>query len=841
MTESTDMDKTVIYSAASKDLSHVDQTQLAPSRAINGQNERTRFIPKFPVSSDQKQLANYDRKILNATEAIQPTSDKMLLKNRFILEQLLGAGGMGVVYKAKDLLKIEAQDKDPYVAIKVLTDEFKTHPEAFIALQRESRKTQRIAHPNIVTVFDFDRDGDTVFMTMEYLDGSPLDKIIAQYRSIGLPHDEVFKIIEGLCAALSYAHAQRIIHSDFKPGNIFVNTKGVAKVIDFGIARAVAKVENRAESVDDKTLFDAGNLGALTPAYASVEMLEGKIPDIRDDIYALGCIIYELYTGNHPFNRVHADEAKKKKLKPKKISNIKSHQWKAIEATLAFERENRIASVDLFWKQFSHKPKRTYGVLTASLFAIAAASFTYYKLNENPISLFSEDHYRNEIEIKLRIEMMQKSLDELISSSIFDLSWENHLWDIAKDFQSLPSEHQPWVSIKRNEIYDLYINKINESLQNKDLTFVLSWLENAKRYGTDERLNHLEKEFHRLSDLQKRNEIEKNGSQKSIVIEATIKPTAEQQSDNNINKENIKRTEFKVALDNVNHQLSCSTTVDMKDLEIAINKLKSIDSSLYLKEENSIVKSLANCIQKVGDNYPERGNLLKTQSLRLFHANPTLQGLSFAAKDPCDVALAGQGARGINSGCRDKLPNGIKTPPLVVIPGRGNLKAFAIGAYEVSNEEFNYFCKETNSCDLRELDPSLPIVNLPISSIRAYLGWLSQKTGYSYRLPNFIEWQHAARAGGNQIDPNRNCMLNSRGINKGGLLIKHTIGQKNNWGLVNTLGNASEIVVGRGGDYLIVGGSYMTDIAECNFDTQFKMNETINQQTGFRVLREINQ
>ena len=221
-----------------------------------------------------------------------------LLKNRFVLERVLGAGGMGVVYKAKDLLKVEAQDRDPYVAIKVLGDEFKSHPEAFIALQRESRKTQRIAHPNIVNVHDFDKDGDTVFMTMEYLEGTPLDKLIKQYRGVGLPREQAWQILEGVCAALSHAHEQRLIHSDLKPGNIFVTHSGLAKVFDFGIARAVAKAEQGdVTEVEDKTVFDAGNLGALTPAYASLEMLEGDPPDVRDDIYALGCITYELFAG----------------------------------------------------------------------------------------------------------------------------------------------------------------------------------------------------------------------------------------------------------------------------------------------------------------------------------------------------------------------------------------------------------------------------------------------------------------------------------------------------------------------------------------------------------------
>ena len=136
---------------------------------------------------------------------------------------------MGIVYKAKDLLKVEAQDRDPYVAIKVLSEEFKAHPEAFISLQRESRKSQRIAHPNIVNVYDFDRDEDTVFMTMEFMDGCPLDEKINQYKTTGLPTDDCWEILFGLCSALSHAHGEHIIHSDFKPGNIFVTKKGLLK------------------------------------------------------------------------------------------------------------------------------------------------------------------------------------------------------------------------------------------------------------------------------------------------------------------------------------------------------------------------------------------------------------------------------------------------------------------------------------------------------------------------------------------------------------------------------------------------------------------------------------
>ena len=142
------------------------------------------------------------------------------LKGRFVLERVVGRGGMGVVYKARDLRKVEAQDRDPFVAIKVLNDDFRRHPESLKALQREARKAQTLAHPNIATVFDFDRDGATVYIQMEFLDGEPLDKLTK--RTSGLPYAEAYPLIAGMGRALSYAHGKGIVHSDFKPGNCFV-------------------------------------------------------------------------------------------------------------------------------------------------------------------------------------------------------------------------------------------------------------------------------------------------------------------------------------------------------------------------------------------------------------------------------------------------------------------------------------------------------------------------------------------------------------------------------------------------------------------------------------------
>jgi len=366
-----------------------DKTRIAGEKhyASPQSAEKIRYKPsqvkgreKTRIKPAQK-IEQFPQALETPAENTQPRSEGVL-KKRFVLEQVIGAGGMGVVYKAKDLLKVEAQDRDPYVAIKVLSDEFKSHPEAFISLQRESRKTQRIAHPNIVNVFDFDRDEDTVFMTMEFLDGSPLDELINQYKSTGLPTDDVLEIIKGITSALAYAHSEHIIHSDFKPGNVFVTKKGIAKAFDFGIARAVAQVEHMEESPQDQPVFDAGNLGALTPAYASLEMLEGDEPDVRDDIYALGCVAYEMFTGQHPYNKIPADEAERQGLKAKRISHIKKYQWQAIEKAIAFRREDRLSSVNQFVEEFT--PKLKAGVSWISVLALilmltAAGYFFFYQ------------------------------------------------------------------------------------------------------------------------------------------------------------------------------------------------------------------------------------------------------------------------------------------------------------------------------------------------------------------------------------------------------------------------------------------------------------------------------
>jgi hypothetical protein len=293
------------------------------------------------------------------------------LNGRFVLEECIGFGGMGTVYKALDLRKLEASDRKPYIAIKVLNVQFQGHPKSLIALQREARKAQSLAHPNIVSVYDFDRDGSMVYLTMEYLEGGALSQVLRAPDFHGMPFADAIKIVDGMGKGLAYAHERGFVHCDFKPANVILTETGGVKVIDFGIARVFQK----AEEDSDVTVFDPGSLGALTPAYASPEMLENRDPDPRDDIYALGCITYELLTGRHPFNRLSATQARDAGMRPQRPAHLDHQQWRALRCALAFERNARTPSVNRYLAEIGYRnPLMRPAVLGGAAAAVLAVA-----------------------------------------------------------------------------------------------------------------------------------------------------------------------------------------------------------------------------------------------------------------------------------------------------------------------------------------------------------------------------------------------------------------------------------------------------------------------------------
>jgi serine/threonine protein kinase len=317
-----------------------------------------------------------------------PLEPGSVIKKRFVLEKLLGKGGMGLVFGAIDRRKEEARDPNPRVALKVLNADFQRHPQAFMALQREARKAQTLAHPNVVTVFDFDRDGDAVYMTMELLDGRGLDSMTREARGKGIKRDVALPIIRGIAEGLAYAHRKGIVHSDLKPGNVFITEDNTAKVLDFGIARAVPGMNKEAS----QDVFDAGSLGAYTEAYATDEMVDGVDPHPADDMYALGIIAYELLTGFHPYQRHSAPAARKLGLKPEPLKGLKRKEVRAIERCLSFDRKQRPQSAGDFLKLFRGVSTLQKATLAATAVLTLVAGYQYYQyyVETSPAIPFNE-------------------------------------------------------------------------------------------------------------------------------------------------------------------------------------------------------------------------------------------------------------------------------------------------------------------------------------------------------------------------------------------------------------------------------------------------------------------
>ena len=287
-----------------------------------------------------------------------------ILGRHYQLERKIGEGGMGVVYLAKDLVEADFSEQ-PFLAIKVLKPNFREHPDALKALHEEVRKSRALSHQNIVSVYTFDRDGSVVFMTMEYLEGKSLNELIDEDYARGMPFAQAWPIIEGAGRALAYAHDRGVVHSDFKPSNVFVTAGGRPKVLDFGIARAMRAGSGRK--------FDAGSLGALTELYASCEMLAYEPADLRDDVYAYACVIYELLSGRHVFSGKSAAEARDAKLKMQPLAMLSKTQNRALARALAFQRSERTGSIEeLIEGLRTQEPRRRTAALIAAAVVIAA-------------------------------------------------------------------------------------------------------------------------------------------------------------------------------------------------------------------------------------------------------------------------------------------------------------------------------------------------------------------------------------------------------------------------------------------------------------------------------------
>lgn len=206
----------------------------------------------------------------------------VVLGGRYRLEALVGSGGMAAVYRGFDELLQRP------VAVKVLREEYAQDPAFLARFMREARAAARLHHPNIVTVYDVGEDGGRYYIVMEYVDGQDLKTLIRQRGRLSVP--EALEIAIQICRGAAHAHKAGVIHCDIKPQNVLLTREGVAKVTDFGIARALSA----AGLTQAETVWGS-------PQYLAPEQAAGEPPSPASDVYSIGVTLYEMLAGVPPF------------------------------------------------------------------------------------------------------------------------------------------------------------------------------------------------------------------------------------------------------------------------------------------------------------------------------------------------------------------------------------------------------------------------------------------------------------------------------------------------------------------------------------------------------------
>ena len=275
-----------------------------------------------------------------------------MLCGRYLLEQKLGSGGMAVVYRARDLLHEQFGDPDPRIAVKLLNDDFTATPDAGVLLYREFALTRHLCHPHVARLraFEVDLRCQRAFITQDLLPGIGLDALLCE-QPAGMDDVAFNAMAVPLLDALAHVHQRGVIHGDLKPNNVMLTGAGPV-IIDFGLAEPCEDV------LAGLPRLARGRFDAWTPAYAAPELLDGAVPSLQSDVYAMACVLYEMAGGRHPFGKMlpaaGRDQRLWRSLGPP--SNLPSRFWPALRHALTPDAHKRTINAQELHDAFRVQP-----------------------------------------------------------------------------------------------------------------------------------------------------------------------------------------------------------------------------------------------------------------------------------------------------------------------------------------------------------------------------------------------------------------------------------------------------------------------------------------------------
>ncbi|MGK0441359.1 MAG: serine/threonine protein kinase [Pseudohongiellaceae bacterium] len=280
-----------------------------------------------------------------------------VLLGRYVLSELIAEGGTSYIYRAHDKLVVQNQAVDATpIVVKIVRPDLMDNEAALELLFCETITARTLSHPNIINIVDYYRDGNINFAIMEMIDGESLAEYMTRQRDNQLSLKQAGVIIGDVASALQAMHQQGLIHSDIKPSNILISNSGAVKLIDLATTRSVTHSNKPIAKGFKPGLSLAssatGGFHGYTLAYASRETIEDKPATPSDDVYSFACIIYEMLSGEHPYDRQSADKIADDE-QPKKFKAISIWQWFVLKKALKLHAKQRFQSISQFMLIFN--------------------------------------------------------------------------------------------------------------------------------------------------------------------------------------------------------------------------------------------------------------------------------------------------------------------------------------------------------------------------------------------------------------------------------------------------------------------------------------------------------